>query len=301
MKQAILNGLEIVDKYYEKVEIPASDSEDETDEPSVIFQPVDQYSDRPLPYIIGSTEWHKHWHVGLLESSSDSEVENPDEEFSESETEDIRKIPNERSEIPGISSESESEPERNKINQPGYNDNMFGTSSESETGSAQINTPANNSFAAELAAKLGKVENSTEPEINKRPIQKSFTPGLFPDEPPPLNEDTKPIKSGMFSGGEGLFDDDEEEADDFWAPKEKIKAPVEKKEEVQPKRKVSGGLFDDDDDDLFSVKQKNISAPLKQSLFDDEPPEIEPAAVNKKIVGGVSLFANNNSLIEQVI
>lgn len=94
VKQAILNGLQIVDEFYEKVEIPDSDSEDDIDEPSVVFQPIDKYADRPLPYVIGSTEWHKHWHVGLIESSSDSEVENQIEEFSESESDqEINNLP----------------------------------------------------------------------------------------------------------------------------------------------------------------------------------------------------------------
>lgn len=48
-------------------------------------------------------------------------------------------------------------------------------------------------------------------------------PDLFSDEPPPLEEDeiSKPIKTGLFSGGQGLFDDDEDEADNFWNPNPK--------------------------------------------------------------------------------
>lgn len=33
MKEAVLKGIQVVEKYFEKVEIPESDSEDETDFP----------------------------------------------------------------------------------------------------------------------------------------------------------------------------------------------------------------------------------------------------------------------------
>lgn len=87
MKTAIFNGLEIIDKYYEKVEIPESDSEEDTDEPNIVYRRIDPYIDRPLPYVIGTADWHKYWHVGLAHSSSDSEVENEQEQFSETESE----------------------------------------------------------------------------------------------------------------------------------------------------------------------------------------------------------------------
>lgn len=86
-------------------------------------------------------------------------------------------------------------------------------------------------FAEQLAAKLGNVINQQLPrgeedddeeeEVNTRPIQKStsnrFSSGLFSDEPPPLDEDDdeedmfdENAKKGLFSGGRGLFDNDEE-------------------------------------------------------------------------------------------
>lgn len=94
MKKAICNGLEIIDKYYEKVEIPESDSEEDISEMSFLYRPIDPYIDRPLPYVIGTQEWHKYWHVGLGFSSSDSELENDQEQFSESDSEyEIQKLP----------------------------------------------------------------------------------------------------------------------------------------------------------------------------------------------------------------
>lgn len=91
MKDAIMRGLKLVDNYYEKVQVPAeSDSEDE-DAPKEILRSKDIYSDRPLPFIIGSDEWHKKWHVGLIDSSSDDEETQQDkEQFSEDDVEDKR-------------------------------------------------------------------------------------------------------------------------------------------------------------------------------------------------------------------
>lgn len=38
---------------------------------SFVLRPKDPYLDRPLPFIIGTEEWHKKWHVGLQDTSSD--------------------------------------------------------------------------------------------------------------------------------------------------------------------------------------------------------------------------------------
>lgn len=82
-------------------------------------------------------------------------------------------------------------------------------------------------FAEQLAAKLGNVINQQLPrgeeEVNQRPIQKPrvdrFVPGgLFSDEPPPLDDDDEEegdmfdenARQGLFSGGRGLFDNDDE-------------------------------------------------------------------------------------------
>lgn len=55
---------------------------------SFVLQPKDPYANRHLPYVIGTEEWYKKWHVGLLETSSESEEEKLSEKFSESESED---------------------------------------------------------------------------------------------------------------------------------------------------------------------------------------------------------------------
>lgn len=37
----------------------------------MVFRAKDPYQDRPLPYLIGSKEWHEKWHIGLVESDMD--------------------------------------------------------------------------------------------------------------------------------------------------------------------------------------------------------------------------------------
>lgn len=93
-----------------------------------------------------------------------------------------------------------------------------------------LQTPISSvNFAEQLAAKLGNVINQRLPQedddvVNKRPIQKTtiqsnrFSAGLFSDEPPPLDDDDddgndsseENVKKGLFSGGQGLFDNDDD-------------------------------------------------------------------------------------------
>lgn len=47
---------------------------------SVVYRPKDPYKHRPLPYLIGSKEWHEKWHIGLVEEESEeSDNENVEE------------------------------------------------------------------------------------------------------------------------------------------------------------------------------------------------------------------------------
>lgn len=42
----------------------------------------DPYIDRPLPYLIGTENWQKKWHVGLLPSDDESESEKEQDVYS---------------------------------------------------------------------------------------------------------------------------------------------------------------------------------------------------------------------------
>lgn len=62
-----------MDQHFDKVTLELSDSDDDGEEveKSVVFRPKNPYKHRPLPYLIGSKEWHEKWHIGLIEEDSD--------------------------------------------------------------------------------------------------------------------------------------------------------------------------------------------------------------------------------------
>lgn len=71
--------MKMIDKYFEKVSLDLSDSDDDDGIASVVLHPKDPYKSRPLPYLIGSKEWYEKWHIGLVESDSDEEVASDNE------------------------------------------------------------------------------------------------------------------------------------------------------------------------------------------------------------------------------
>ncbi|XP_064214382.1 WASH complex subunit 2 isoform X2 [Tribolium castaneum] len=264
IRLAALKGLEVLETYFEKVEVSVSDSEDDDiDLPNFVLRPKDLYLERPLPYVIGSEEWQKTWHVGLEDSSSDSETEKVSDNFSESDSESELPIIPDRTQIKGTSDTSSEDLRTEPKN--------FVNSSDSEN-SVPVQPTTN--FAEELAAKLGNVIDQE--YVNRRPIQK--TPqydNLFFDEPPPLDE-----PKGLFSGGKGLFDDDDEAT-----------PPTPKPELRQPPKQ---DLFDSDDDDIFTKKTTSyLQNPVKMPLFSDEPPALDDKKVAKP-VGGVSIFGGGD-------
>lgn len=177
------------------------------------------------------------------------------------------------------------------------------------------------SFADELASKLGTVLHNPDPvpEINTKPIQKAAPSSrvvgdLFADEPPPLDnfdDDSRPKTSskGLFSGGEGLFDEDEDDLFKTEQPNKRnllkmsclwfnlfffaavlaqqvpknlfdddeepplVTAPTATATAV--KSNLTKGLFDSDesgDDDIFStIKNQSSKPPLLQPLKTNAP------------------------------
>ncbi|XP_018568410.1 WASH complex subunit 2 [Anoplophora glabripennis] len=346
MRESVLEGLRVVDKYFERVEVSISDSEDEESDKSYILRPKDIYADRPLPLVIGTEEWYKKWHVGLADSSSESESEKVSETYSDSESgddlpKDLMKGSETSSELDFSSRTSDNRPAANStFNESARKPNVFASDEESDgQGSVPVKTPiSSKSFAEQLAAKLGDVISEREDistEINRKPIQPAqnkFAGDLFSDEPPPLDdlEDTilpKSAHEGLFSGGRGLFDDNEDDL--FWGQQSKgpsgkpsdgaegVKKETERSSEkvvssVDPpprSSQVTKGPFDTDEDssdeDIFSTKKKPVARqPFLQPyattapLFDEEPPELEkpkkPIEEKKKPIGGVSIFGKSD-------
>ncbi|XP_028141970.2 WASH complex subunit 2 isoform X2 [Diabrotica virgifera virgifera] len=326
--------LQLLDKYYETVEISISDSEDES-EKSFVLKPKDVYEHRPLPPLIGSEEWYKNWY--LEEDDSDVDSQKSEEIYSESDSDD--NLPKDL-----IMSESSSELDfspQNIEHRPVANSTMKDTkkkpesisSSDGSEGQLYPEPPkvpqSNKAFAEQLAAKLGNVisrEENVPENINSKPIQPSktntFSAGLFSDEPPPLSYPEDTVK-GIFSTHKNLFDDDGEDDDSlFWDNTNKVPPAVRKddstnatkeaksvKSEVLSKTsQISKGLFDSEeseDDDIFTLKKEEKKNTFLQPpkttvpLIDDEPPSIDSEnkveqPVKKKPVGGVSILGNQN-------
>ncbi|KAK4885466.1 hypothetical protein RN001_001737 [Aquatica leii] len=320
MKDAIIAGIDVVEKYFDKVDVPGSDSEDDTDFPSFVLKPKDPYGDRPLPYVIGTDEWYKKWHVGLIDSSSDSEADKISEKFSESDSDsDFTK------------DKIVNHPVANSTFEEGQKPDLFGTSdAEDNNSTPSYPSLTNKNFANELAAKLGSFvdeHSNVEEEINRRPINTAprTTPliqnfgNLFSDEPPPIEDFIDNNVTGLFSGGEGLFDNIDNSVN-LWKEEQTIKT-----DDTGGKPKISGlfdednlfsnsmsygndviredgrienvkngGLFDDEDDALFNnnnFTNSKRNVPYLQSnlkvavpLITEEPPELKPIVNEDSVI-----------------
>ena len=86
--EAFKQGLEFVTSDFEKVPIENSDSESETEEEKTFYvlQPINKYHLRPLPAIIGTSEWFDDDKVGLADEVKDEAAQ------SESESEDENEV-----------------------------------------------------------------------------------------------------------------------------------------------------------------------------------------------------------------
>ena len=84
--EAFKQGLNFVNSGFEKIPIENSDSESDTEEEKqfYVLQPINQYHLRPLPAVIGTSEWFDDDKIGLAEDNRAAE----EEVQSESESED---------------------------------------------------------------------------------------------------------------------------------------------------------------------------------------------------------------------
>ncbi|XP_017786382.1 PREDICTED: WASH complex subunit FAM21 [Nicrophorus vespilloides] len=277
---AVLKGIELLDEYYDKVTVDGSDSEDDVDGVSYVLQPKNPYLQRPLPYVIGTEQWYKNWHVGLEDSSSEEEAEEPDK-FSDTDSESNLPIADRRR----IESTSDSGTDVS-LNHSKPQAVINDTDSSGTDNSIPVKMPpSSQSFADQLAARLGNiaVESTKELEVNRRPINiPKPQVGLFTNEPPPLEEsEDDEDKQGMFSGGKDLFQNEDVS---FWGQKN----PPQYDE---PKKKTRG-LFDESDDEeaFTSSNQTQPNSFLKpytnntlaSSFLSNEPPEIIEAPKTKK-------------------
>ncbi|XP_055687726.1 WASH complex subunit 2 [Lutzomyia longipalpis] len=268
------NSVKCLNNCYERVDVELDeDSADEDDEPtrSVVFRPRDPYRHRPLPYVIGSKEFKEKWHVGLVDSESDTE--NEDAQFSEgaSESEMSVSLPN---------SAGDSEGESDYACQGTSNAAAYKSDDEQPT-----NVPQERAYFQ--PPKI--TPHGPPPQIEDTP------PNLFSDSPPPEIPGLSKVT--------GLFNDLEE--DDFDAPAPKLDTkstffrqqhdhhkavnlfddePPEFEAPPHDNSRQSGpsGLYfeSENEDEFFDVlsqprKQvQNTSKPSRTApnLFNEEPP-----------------------------
>uniref|UniRef100_A0A8D1X693 FAM21/CAPZIP domain-containing protein n=1 Tax=Sus scrofa TaxID=9823 RepID=A0A8D1X693_PIG len=272
VQEAVNYGLQVLDSAFEQLDIKAGNSDSEEDDANerveLILEPKDLYIDRPLPYLIGSKLFMEQEDVGLGELSSEGTL----------------------------------------LHQLFLLLLTF------------ISRPT--SFADELAARIkGDATNrmeeeqttlspgETKPRKTLKEKKERKTPSDDDEDnlfaPPKLtDEDFSPFGSrgGLFSGGKGLFDDEDEEVTSSSSkPGKKIPAGAVSvflgdtdlfgtasapslKEPPKPEQPTPGkssylpassGLFDDDDDDDFfaashSKPSKTDKVKSTANIFDDE-------------------------------
>ncbi|TKC47121.1 hypothetical protein EI555_010315 [Monodon monoceros] len=251
VQEAVNYGLQVLDSAFEQLDIKAGNSDSEEDDANerveLILEPKDLYIDRPLPYLIGSKLFMEQEDVGLGELSSeegsvgsdrgsiaDSEEENEEEESDED-----------------FANHSDNDQNRHTAQMSDEEDDddgcdIFADSEKEEEDTEDIEENSRpkksrpTSFADELAARIkGDAASRVEEE------QTNEEDNLF--APPKLtDEDFSPFgaRGGLFSGGKGLFDDEDEESDLFMdAPQDRgARASVnEASSSSKPGKKIPAG------------------------------------------------------------
>ncbi|XP_043452782.1 WASH complex subunit 2C-like isoform X6 [Prionailurus bengalensis] len=239
VQEAVNYGLQVLDSAFEQLDIKAGNSDSEEDDANerveLILEPKDLYIDRPLPYLIGSKLFMEQEDVGLGELSSEegsvgsdrgsiadseeNEEEESDEDFATHSDNDQNRhtaqMSDEEEDDDGCDIFADSEKEEEDIEDI------------EENTRPKKSRPT--SFADELAARIkgeaaSQVEEQREGKPRKTLKEKKDRRTPSDDEednlfaPPKLtDEDFSPFGSrgGLFSGGKGLFDDEDEESDLF--------------------------------------------------------------------------------------
>ncbi|XP_026967602.1 WASH complex subunit 2 isoform X14 [Sagmatias obliquidens] len=323
VQEAVNYGLQVLDSAFEQLDIKAGNSDSEEDDANerveLILEPKDLYIDRPLPYLIGSKLFMEQEDVGLGELSSeegsvgsdrgsiaDSEEENEEEESDEdfanhSDNDQNRhtaQMSDEEEDDDGCDIFADSEKEEED------------TEDTEENSRPKKSRPT--SFADELAARIkgdaaSRVEEEqtslspgeAKPRKTLKEKKERKTPSDDEEDnlfaPPKLtDEDFSPFGSrgGLFSGGKGLFDDEDEEQSDLFmdAPQDRgARASIkEASSSSKPGKKIPVGAVSVflGDTDVFgatcapSLKEaqkpeqptpgKSSYLPAPAGLFDDD-------------------------------
>ncbi|XP_063195515.1 WASH complex subunit 2A-like isoform X1 [Chroicocephalus ridibundus] len=318
IQEAVNYGLQVLDSAFEQLDIKAGNSDSEEEESNermeLILEPKDLYIDRPLPYLIGSQQFMEQDDVGLGDlSSEEGSVDSDRGSVIDSEEKDEEESDDEF----GNPSEDDQKTRTAQISDEDDYDgcDLFDSEKEEdEDGDLDESTRPKKkrptSFADELAARIkGEVpikqdeeHSSLSPETKTRKTLKEKKEVRAPSDdedddifkPPKLtDEDFTPFGSrgGLFSGGTGLFDD--EESDLFAeAPKgeeskeREERVPISEASSTKSLKKVPAGavsLFPGGSDVFSSTvvvekdkkpaaqsTEKTPKQPGKVVLFDDD-------------------------------
>ncbi|XP_030653577.1 WASH complex subunit 2A isoform X10 [Nomascus leucogenys] len=276
VQEAVNYGLQVLDSAFEQLDIKAGNSDSEEDDANgrveLILEPKDLYIDRPLPYLIGSKLFMEQEDVGLGELSSEEgsvgsdrgsivdteeekEEEESDEDFAHHSDNDQNRhttqMSDEEEDDDGCDLFADSEKEEEDIEDI------------EENTRPKRSRPT--SFADELAA---RIKGDTLGRVNEEPTNEEDN--LF--APPKLtDEDFSPFGSGggLFSGGKGLFDDEDEESDLFTEAPQDRQAGASVKEESsssKPGKKIPAGavsVFLGDMDVFGAASVPSLKEPQK--------------------------------------
>ncbi|XP_077469384.1 WASH complex subunit 2C [Stigmatopora argus] len=247
MQQAVNFGLGVLDSAFEHLDIKAgnSDSEDEegNDRLDAILEPKDLYVDRPLPLLIGSQAFMEQEDVGLGDLSSD-ELSMDSDRDSVIDSEDGKDARDHSDEDLMQEDDDSRHSFRKKSSMLSYEEDdddsdIFGESDKEEENTKSVGP---SSFADELAARI-KGELASKPTEDRASDDDSddmFKPPKMDDNADDDDDSPFGSRSGLFSGGKGLFDDDDDEGDLFSnaatlpAPKEGKSANESFESKTQP-------------------------------------------------------------------
>uniref|UniRef100_A0A8B9C5N9 FAM21/CAPZIP domain-containing protein n=1 Tax=Anser brachyrhynchus TaxID=132585 RepID=A0A8B9C5N9_9AVES len=231
IQEAVNYGLQVLDSAFEQLDIKAGNSDSEEEESNerveLILEPKDLYIDRPLPYLIGSQQFMEQDDVGLGDlTSEEGSVDSDRGSVIDSEEKDEEESDDEF----GNPSEDDQKTRTAQMSDEDDYDggDLFDSEKEEDEDGDIEKKKRPTSFADELAARIkGEVlvkededRSSLPPETKTRKTPKEKKEARVPSDdddddifkPPKLtDEDFTPFGSrgGLFSGGTGLFDDDE--------------------------------------------------------------------------------------------
>ncbi|XP_065750028.1 WASH complex subunit 2-like isoform X10 [Phocoena phocoena] len=321
VQEAVNYGLQVLDSAFEQLDIKAGNSDSEEDDANerveLILEPKDLYIDRPLPYLIGSKLFMEQEDVGLGELSSEGSVGSDRGSIADSEEENEEEESDE-----DFANHSDNDQNRHTAQMSDEEEDddgcdIFADSEKEEEDTEDIEENSRpkksrpTSFADELAARIkgdaaSRVEEEqttlapgeAKPRKTLKEKKERKTPSDDEEDnlfaPPKLtDEDFSPFgaRGGLFSGGKGLFDDEDEESDLFMdAPQDRgARASVnEVSSSSKPGKKIPAGAVSVflGDTDVFgatcapSLKEaqkpeqptpgKSSYLPAPAGLFDDD-------------------------------